>query len=68
MHEHFALGGLEDEVDEVAVGDGVFFDFTGSASMVPAASAAQLSASGQMRQRGERGVHWMAPKSMMAWL
>ena len=36
--------------------------------MRPVCNASQVSATGQSMQRGERGVHHVAPKSIIAWL
>ena len=45
-----------------------FFSFTGSVLTFPVRRASHDSCSGQTTHFGDWGVHWIAPKSMMAWL
>ena len=44
------------------------FCLTGRSETRPERKAEQDSCKGQLGQFGEEGVHWMAPKSIMAWL
>ena len=60
---------LERCVADIEGGRAAFaFDLTGSSCTKPCVNAKQDCCSGQKRQSGITGVHWIAPNSMMAWL